>query len=607
MAPSNRPTPPLRKLARSNDQSSAARARRPAWNRRTSGELIAAFVLMLAILLGACSDANTPLSPRPSGADDAEGIGIAQVEDCTPGTLTNGQNHPCTTSIPSELHAWTFTATEGDFLHLSIARVSGNLNPQLRLLSPTGDEVGLVRNFVSTELVVADAPASGTYRVIVSDWGADNTGDYVLQGIGIGGPPQNQPPVATITSPTSGATFTEGAEIDFAGSATDPEDGTLTGGALVWTSNRDGQIGTGTSFSRSDLSVGTHTITLTATDSEGATGTASVTIAVEAEEPPPPPNQPPEVEIDSPEDGATFTEGDEITFTGSATDPEDGALTGDALVWTSDQDGQIGTGTSFTRSDLSVGTHVITLTATDSERLTGTASVTITITEPPENQPPTASISSPADGAEFTAGEAVTFQGSATDPEDGPLTGGALVWTSSRDGQIGTGTSFTRSDLSVGMHVITLTATDSEGLTGSASVTITLVAAPPPPPPPPPPPTCTPVDVLVGNRLPARTVDLSIPWLGASVLDIESYLPRPGAQADDVRIGASWETGTPAMLFEISDSDGDGRRDIMLRYDLARLMDEGNLSEETSSLTVWGRDRATGTMYCGTAAVTVVP
>jgi diaminopimelate epimerase len=36
-------------------------------------------------------------------------------------------------------------------------------------------------------------------------------------------------------------------------------------------------------------------------------------------------------------------------------------------------------------------------------------------------------------------------------------------------------------------------------------------------------------------------------------------------------------------------------------------MDEGNLSEETSSLTVWGRDRATGTMYCGTAAVTVVP
>ncbi|CAN5356742.1 hypothetical protein BH24GEM3_BH24GEM3_11190 [soil metagenome] len=122
-----------------------------------------------------------------------------------------------------------------------------------------------------------------------------------------------------------------------------------------------------------------------------------------------------------------------------------------------------------------------------------------------------------------------------------------------------------------------------------------------------PPPTCTSVEVASGNRLPAGTMDLGIPWLGVGVLNIESYLPRPTAQAEDVRIGASWESGTPAMSFEIGDFNGDGRRDIVLRYDLARLMSEGNLSPATRSITVWGRDRATGTMYCGTALINVVP
>ena len=90
----------------------------------------------------------------------------------------------------------------------------------------------------------------------------------------------NDAPSAQITSPADGSTFDAGAEISFQGSGDDPEDGSLTGASLVWTSDRDGQIGTGTTFTRSDLSEGDHTITLTATDSEGATGTAAVSITV---------------------------------------------------------------------------------------------------------------------------------------------------------------------------------------------------------------------------------------------------------------------------------------------------------------------------------------
>ena len=90
----------------------------------------------------------------------------------------------------------------------------------------------------------------------------------------------------------------------------------------------------------------------------------------------------PTATITSPSDGSTYPEGDTITFSGSAEDPEDGALTGDSLVWTSSIDGQIGTGTSFTRDDLLVGEHTVTLTATDSNGAPGDLSISITIGQP---------------------------------------------------------------------------------------------------------------------------------------------------------------------------------------------------------------------------------
>ena len=87
---------------------------------------------------------------------------------------------------------------------------------------------------------------------------------------------------------------------------------------------------------------------------------------------------------------------------------------------------------------------------------------------------PTATITSPSDGTVYTEGDSITFGGSGSDAEDGDLTGSSLVWTSSIDGEIGMGESFTTSDLSVGTHVIILTAIDSLGTTGNESLSITI-------------------------------------------------------------------------------------------------------------------------------------
>jgi len=89
----------------------------------------------------------------------------------------------------------------------------------------------------------------------------------------------NDPPVVTITSPTQGTASDSGAPVTFVGTATDTEDGNISAG-LAWTSDRDGPIGSGGSFTTSALTDGVHVITAAVTDSGGKTASASITIGV---------------------------------------------------------------------------------------------------------------------------------------------------------------------------------------------------------------------------------------------------------------------------------------------------------------------------------------
>ena len=99
-------------------------------------------------------------------------------------------------------------------------------------------------------------------------------------------------------------------------------------------------------------------------------------------------------------------------------------------------------------------------------------------TGPDDNRPPNASIISPSNNSEFELGESISFEGGASDPEDGFLTGTSLVWTSSFDGQIGTGIAFSRSDLSAGTHTIRLIATDTDGAADTVTISIGVGGVP---------------------------------------------------------------------------------------------------------------------------------
>ena len=92
---------------------------------------------------------------------------------------------------------------------------------------------------------------------------------------------------------------------------------------------------------------------------------------------------------------------------------------------------------------------------------------------------PVVNITSPADGAEYEQGDVITFTATATDTTDGDVSA-SLDWTSDIDGAIATNdASFTKSDLSLGRHLITATAQDSDGPPneGSDSITITITRA----------------------------------------------------------------------------------------------------------------------------------
>ena len=96
---------------------------------------------------------------------------------------------------------------------------------------------------------------------------------------------------------------------------------------------------------------------------------------------------PPSVVISSPASGGLFYGDQQIPFVADALDMEDGALHGASIQWTSSLDGAIGAGAQFSlaSAQLSEGTHLITVTATDSAAQTGSASVTIMVLrlEPP--------------------------------------------------------------------------------------------------------------------------------------------------------------------------------------------------------------------------------
>jgi hypothetical protein len=93
------------------------------------------------------------------------------------------------------------------------------------------------------------------------------------------------------------------------------------------------------------------------------------------------------------------------------------------------------------------------------------------------NKAPLAAILSPSTGASVYLGPQIVLEASGVDFEDGSLSDSAFGWSSSLDGALGTG-QVLETGLSVGEHTLSLTVTDSDGLTDTAAIQVTVLEGP---------------------------------------------------------------------------------------------------------------------------------
>ncbi len=172
----------------------------------------------------------------------------------------------------------------------------------------------------------------------------------------------NDPPVASITSITPSPAY-ETFNVTFEGNGTD--NGTVE--RYVWSSSVDGEFydGLDNTTMTDTLSIGNHTISFRCQDDDGA-WSEWVTEELEVKSVPSGGNIPPVINsITFDPNPAVY--GQTITFTASATDV-DGMV--ENYFWTSTLLGDElydGPNPSFTKSDIRVGTHTITLVVTDDD------------------------------------------------------------------------------------------------------------------------------------------------------------------------------------------------------------------------------------------------
>jgi len=218
-------------------------------------------------------------------------------------------------------------------------------------------------------------------------------------------------------------------------------------------------------------------LTLIVTDPEGAEASDTVDVVVEEAEAP-------RVTITSPDNGAEYRTNELIYFTAEVSDGED-RPEGIGLVWQSDQQGVLemnDTVTSDGRVEGSIrlepATHVVRLWATDTSGRESSDEVLVRVF--PEAAPPTVAIIEPADGTRFVPGALIVFEANVGDERD-PANALDVQWESSADGSLGESsvdtlgnTTLATSALSEGNHLVTMTATDSDGMTATASIAIAV-------------------------------------------------------------------------------------------------------------------------------------
>jgi hypothetical protein len=433
--------------------------------------------------------------------------------------FTTGGNQPPIANAGSDQ---TVSDSDSDGIETVILDGSGSYDPDGTI---TGYEWKEGTTVLGIDAIITCDFSVGAHTVtltVTDDEGASDSDDVIITVNANAAPVADAGDDQTIND--SDGDGMETVTLDGAGSA--DSDGTIV--SYEWDTDGDGSVDKVGVTVDAVFSVGTHTVTLTVTDNGGATATDDVVVTVSQPDYDAYVSQDPTVTYGLVGGGieGTTSAGDGLVQTitevpngtaGMASLQAEYVLSTTAnpadvtqltlyldATWTSlDADAPLavaiwnGSGWEDITEDISDGSFApgipqdyvddggnIYVRFTDTAAIKKEKKDTLTIDllyaqvlAGPVNNPPSVTISQPANGSTFDSGALISFGGTATDVEDGDLTA-SLVWQSSINGQIGTGGSVSVT-LSDGEHLITASATDSGGKTGSASISITVGDPPP--------------------------------------------------------------------------------------------------------------------------------
>ena len=270
----------------------------------------------------------------------------------------------------------------------------------------------------------------------------------------------NKAPIADFSSPS---TVYTGEVADFDASSSYDLDGYII--RYNWNFG-DGNTGSGLTVSHSYANEGKYTVSLTVIDNRGAPQTKTATISVQNK-------QSPQQDVNNPPTAA-FTElpetayvTDPITFDATESYDSDGTIV--SYLWNFG-DGTTATGVTATHTYANSGAYTVTLTVTDDDGATDSATATKTIM----NTPPVALFTQTTQTVNID--EAISFDASESYDADGTIVN--YLWDFG-DGTTATGVSATHSYPNKGGYTVTLTVTDNDGATDSTTATTNVVNQPP--------------------------------------------------------------------------------------------------------------------------------
>ena len=257
------------------------------------------------------------------------------------------------------------------------------------------------------------------------------------------------------------------AVVDASSHFVDPDGDALTYGAASSDSTRATATVAGEAVTVTGIAKGSATVTVTATDAEGLAATQSFAVTV--------PNRVPEavgtvedlvVQVDSAavvEVPPYFADpdGDALEYAATSSDAGRAAVTlvGDTAVVTG----------------VAKGTATVTLTATDTEGLTAEQSFAVTVpNRPPEAVGTIGDVEVQVDGAAV-----VDLAGSFADPDGDELVYAATSADPTRATAAVAGSAVTVTGVAKGRATVTVTATDTEGLTAQQGFAVTVPNRPP--------------------------------------------------------------------------------------------------------------------------------